>query len=253
MHEFMQPPTGASKAARRLRAERLYSAADQRAAQRLRYRIFSSEFAARLNSREPGVDRDAFDAHCLHLGVRDLDSGALVATTRLLDHPAAVRAGRFYSEAEFRLEGLEQLRSSVLEVGRTCIDPAYRNGGTLAVLWGELAEIVNQGGYSHLMGCASIPMQDGGLQALAVMQQVRERYLCTARLRAEPRQPLPAQTLPENLSVKLPALLAAYLRLGAKVCGEPYWDRDFQVADLLILLDREQLCPRYARHFKTAV
>ena len=49
------------------------------------------------------------------------------------------------------------------------------------------------------------------------------------------------------------ALLKAYMRLGAKICGEPCWDPDFQVADLFILLKRDELCPRYARHFKAAV
>src|SRR5690606_8083747 len=99
---------------------------------------------------------------------------------------------------------------------------------------------------------ASIPMRDGGLQAEAIMQRLRERYLCQQHLRAEPRQPLPALELPSNLVPNLPPLLKAYLRLGAKICGEPCWDPAFQVADVFILLQRDQLCPRYARHFKAA-
>ncbi|MFU1924076.1 L-ornithine N(alpha)-acyltransferase, partial [Klebsiella pneumoniae] len=82
------------------------------------------------------------DRHCAHIGVRDLDSGALVATTRLLDHRAAERLGRFYSEEEFHLSGLDALHGPVLEIGRTCVAPEYRNGATIAVLWGELAEVL---------------------------------------------------------------------------------------------------------------
>ena len=108
-------------------------------------------------------------------------------------------------------------------------------------------------GYRYLMGCASIPMQDGGVQAQAIMQRLRERHLCTEHLRAEPRTPLPAMDLPGNVIAEMPPLLKAYMRLGAKVCGEPCWDRDFQVADVFILLKRDELCPRYARHFKAAV
>ena len=141
----------------------------------------------------------------------------------------------------------------MLEIGRTCVDARYRNGATIAVLWAELAEVLNEGGYGYLMGCASIPMKDGGIQAQAIMQRLRERYLCQEHLRAEPRNPLPALYLPDNLSAELPPLLKAYMRLGAKICGEPCWDPDFQVADLFILLKRDQLCPRYARHFKAAV
>lgn len=240
-------------AGRRLKAERLNGARALREAQALRYRVFSAEFDAKLEGAEDGLDRDDYDRHCAHIGVRDLDSGALVATTRLLDHRAAERLGRFYSEEEFHLSGLDALHGPVLEIGRTCVAPEYRNGATIAVLWGELAEVLNEGGYRYLMGCASIPMRDGGMQAKAVMQRLRERYLCTDYLQAEPKNPLPPLDVPENLTAELPPLLKAYMRLGAKICGEPCWDPDFQVADVFILLKRDELCPRYARHFKAAV
>lgn len=240
-------------AQRRLKAVRLRGARALREAQALRYRVFSSEFDAQLKGADQGLDMDDYDHHCAHIGVRDLNTGALVATTRLLDHRAAERLGRFYSEEEFSLDGLGSLQGPVLEIGRTCVDPDYRNGGTIAVLWSELAEVLNEGGYRYLMGCASIPMRDGGIQARAVMQRLRDRYLCQQNLRAEPKTPLPPLELPDNLTAELPPLLKAYMRLGAKICGEPCWDPDFGVADVFILLKRDELCPRYARHFKAAV
>ncbi|KIQ06548.1 MULTISPECIES: L-ornithine N(alpha)-acyltransferase [Pseudomonas] len=238
---------------RRLQAERLTTSRALREAQALRFRVFSAEFDAKLKGAELGLDMDDYDLHCQHIGVRDLNSGELVATTRLLDHQAAAGLGRFYSEEEFALHGLRHLQGPVLEIGRTCVDSAYRNGGTIAVLWAELAEVLNEGGYRYLMGCASIPMQDGGIQAQAIMQRLRERHLCTENLRAEPKTPLPALELSGNVIAEMPPLLKAYMRLGAKVCGEPCWDKDFQVADVFILLKRDELCPRYARHFKAAV
>ena len=238
---------------RRLQAERLVGAAALQQAQALRFSVFSGEFNAKLKGAELGLDMDDYDVHCSHIGVRDLNGARLVATTRLLDHQAASSLGRFYSEEEFSLHGLPALQGPILEIGRTCVDPAYRNGGTIAVLWGELAEVLNQGHYRYLMGCASIPMQDGGIQAHAIMQRLRERYLCTEHLRAEPKKPLPALDIPANVIAEMPPLLKAYMRLGAKICGEPCWDGDFQVADVFILLKRDELCPRYARHFKAAV
>jgi putative hemolysin len=245
--------SGDTSTARRLQAERLVGAAALHEAQALRFKVFSNEFKARLKGAEQGLDMDGYDIHCSHIGVRDLGTGQLVATTRLLDHHAASSLGRFYSEEEFSLHGLVQLQGPILELGRTCVDPAYRNGGTIAVLWAELAEVLNQGNYRYLMGCASIPMQDGGVQAHAIMQRLRERYLCTEHLRAEPKNPLPSLALPGNVIAEMPPLLKAYMRLGAKICGEPCWDEDFQVADVFILLKRDDLCPRYARHFKAAV
>ena len=238
---------------RLLQAERLQGAKALREAQALRFRIFSSEFSAQLKGAELGLDMDDYDPHCQHIGVRDLHSGALVATTRLLDHSAAQKLGRFYSEEEFNLVGLSNLQGPILELGRTCVDPAYRNGATITVLWSELAEILNEGDYRYLMGCASVTMQDGGLKAAVIMQRLREQPLSTEHLRAIPLTPLPAVQLPDNLHAEMPPLLKAYMRLGAKICGEPSWDKDFQVADLFILLKREDLSPRYARHFKAAV
>ena len=238
---------------RRLQAERLLGTRALEEAQALRFQVFSQEFDAKLKGAELGLDRDDYDPHCRHIGVRDLNSGKLVATTRLLDRQAAARMGRFYSEEEFSLHGLPNLEGPLLEIGRTCVDPAYRNGGTIAVLWGELAEVLNEGAYRYLMGCASIPMQDGGIQAQAIMQRLRERYLCNQHLRAEPKTTLPPLDVPSNVIAELPPLLKAYMRLGAKICGEPCWDKDFQVADVFILLKRDELCPRYARHFKAAV
>ena len=206
---------------RRLQAERLTGTHALQEAQALRFTVFSGEFNAKLKGADQGLDMDDYDVHCSHIGVRDLNTGKLVATTRLLDHKAANTIGRFYSEEEFSLHGLGHLQGPILELGRTCVDPEYRNGGTIAVLWSELAEILNEGHYSYLMGCASIPMQDGGIQAHAIMQRLRERYLCNQNLRAEPKDPLPALDLPNNVICEMPPLLKAYMRLGAKICGEP--------------------------------
>ena len=86
-----------SSPTRRLQAERLHGSEALIEAQTLRYRVFGEEFGARLEGAELGLDCDGFDVHCSHLGVRDLASGELVATTRLLDHHTARKLGRFYS------------------------------------------------------------------------------------------------------------------------------------------------------------
>jgi putative hemolysin len=45
--------------------------ADIRAAQRLRHDVFAEELGAALNSAQPSLDADDFDAYCDHLIVRD--------------------------------------------------------------------------------------------------------------------------------------------------------------------------------------
>ena len=84
----------------------------------------------------------------------------------------------------------------------------------------------------------------------ALVSDLLERHGCAEDRRVTPRLPLPSMV--EGRSVRPcrpPALLKAYMRLGAKVCGEAAWDPDFKTADVLVMLDLRALQGRYARHF----
>jgi putative hemolysin len=217
--------------------------------QRLRYRIFAGELGAQIDGGEEGVDADQFDPYCRHLLVRDTQTGAVIACTRILTDAQAPDAGGFYSAGEFDLAMIDSLPGRVMEIGRTCVDERYRNGAVIATLWQGIAAHVTSNGFDYLFGCASIGLEDGGAQAHAILQQIRARHLSTEYQRVRPYYPLPAVDGRPSEKVKLPPLLKAYLSLGAKACGEAYWDRDFNCADVFMLLDVSHLHPRYARHF----
>ena len=220
-----------------------------REAQRLRYLVFAEEMGARLTGPEPGVDEDRFDEFCDHLIVRDLPTGEVVGTYRVLSPRAAARAGGYYSEQEFDLGRLVHLRPGLVEVGRSCVHPEHRTGAVIALLWSALGDYMRDGRYTHLIGCASISMADGGHAAAHLYREIAERYLSPLEYRAFPRLPLPLERLHGESAAELPPLLKGYLRLGAWVCGEPAWDPDFNTADLLVLLAMSRLDRRYARHF----
>ena len=97
-----------------------------------------TRWAPRLSSREAGVDRDLFDPYCEHLIVRDEAAGRIVGTYRILTPQAARRVGSYYSETEFDLTRFHLIRERLVEVGRSCIDPDYRTGATIALLWSGL-------------------------------------------------------------------------------------------------------------------
>lgn len=221
--------------------------------QQLRYRVFAGELGAEIDDGGSGLDRDRYDDFCRHLLVRDTHSGAVVASTRLLSDEQAARAGGFYSAGEFDLEMIHSLPGRVLELGRTCVDADYRNGTVIAALWQGVARIITGEGFDYLFGCASIGLDDGGARAHSMLETIRRRHMAEARHQVRPYQPLPRADQPQSdvdaLKVRMPPLLKAYLSLGAKACGEPYWDRDFQCADVFMLLNVSELNPRYARHF----
>ena len=220
-----------------------------REAQRLRWKVFAEEIGARLSSPEEGYDIDLYDPYCEHLLVREADSEEVVGTYRILTHAAAKRVGSYYSESEFDLTRLQHLKTRMVEVGRSCVHPAYRNGGVITHLWAGLADYMMKSGYDYLVGCASIGMQDGGHNAASIWHAVREKYLSPIEWRVFPRCPLPLEGLSAIAAPNVPPLVKGYLRLGAYVGGPPAWDPDFNTADLFILLPINRLNPVYARHF----
>ncbi|MFG2869273.1 GNAT family N-acetyltransferase [Streptomyces sp. NPDC048338] len=223
---------------------------DVRAAQRLRHQVFAGEMGARLDGPEPGLDADAFDAYCDHLLVREEETGEIVGTYRVLPPERARIAGRLYSESEFDLTRLAPLRDDLVEVGRSCVHPAHRNGAVIALIWAGLARYMTRTGHNWLAGCCSIPLADGGALAAATWDTVRTGHLAPEEYWVTPHRLWTPEgvTRPEG-RVELPPLLRGYLRLGAKVCGAPAHDVDFGVADLYVLLSLRDTNPRYLRHF----
>ena len=218
-------------------------------AQRLRYRVFAEEMGANLKPRIPGVDSDIYDPYCEHLIVRDEAVDKIVGTYRILHPDAAARVGNYYSENEFDLIRLHNLRGKTVEVGRSCIDPDYRNGTIISLLWAKLAEYMLKSGHEYLIGCASIGMADGGHNAANLFVQLIDDYIAPPEFRVFPRHPLPFEKLVTNTKAEIPPLVKGYLRAGAYVCGEPAWDPDFNTADLFLLLPMTRISKRYARHF----
>jgi putative hemolysin len=104
------------------------------------------------------------------------------------------------------------------------------------------------GRYRHLIGCASASLADGGAHA-ATLRDALLASTTDAEYRAFPHVPFPYHYLPRLAQADMPPLIKGYLRLGARVCGEPAWDPDFNTADFLMWLSLDQIKPRYARHF----
>lgn len=175
----------------------------------------------------------------------------MIGTYRILPPDAAKRIGGYYSDNEFDLTRLMHIRNRTAEVGRSCVHPDYRTGGTITMLWAGLAQYMRKNGYDYLIGCASISMADGGHVAASLYSEIEKKYLSPIEWRVRPRCALPLETLNTNLSPtpEMPPLIKGYLRLGAYVGGEPAWDPDFNTADLFILLPMARMNPRYLKHF----
>lgn len=230
--------------------------AEVQAAQRLRYQVFAGELGARLAGSPQGLDVDEFDQMCDHLVVREDSTGEIVGCYRMLPPERAAEIGRLYSDGEFDLSPLGELRPLLVETGRSCVHSAHRTGAVMSLMWAGIARYMLLSGHRWLAGCASVPLADGGLQARSVWHTVAARNLSPAVYRVRPwlpwdhaRVPAPQLGCGPRPREALPPLLRGYLRLGAWVCGEPALDVDFGVADLFVLLSMARVDERYLRFF----
>ncbi|MEY4752755.1 MAG: hypothetical protein RJA44_430 [Pseudomonadota bacterium] len=223
-----------------------------RAAQRLRYQIFVEEMGARLTlppGSPAGHDIDLYDPYCEHLLVRHGDSGEVIGTYRVLTPQAARRVGGWYSDSEFDLTRLRPLLRRTAELGRSCVHADHRSGAVIMALWAALADFMLRNDLDTMIGCASIPMHDGGHVAASLWEQLRRSHLAPIEHHVQPRLALPVDDLRRDLAVEAPPLVKGYLRCGARVLGAPAWDPDFNTADLPLMLRLDDMPDKYRRHF----
>jgi len=226
-------------------------------AQRLRFRVFSGEMGAELQAGGESSakrDVDAFDAFFDHLLVRattGAQQGEVIATCRVMSPDGAQRAGGFYTDTEFDLAALSDRLPLALEMGRVCIDPAWRNGLVVMGLWRELGRRMSELRLDTLIGCASVSLNDGGAAAVGLWQLLKHTHLVAPMWRVRPRKPFDlrfagAQSAAQ-VPMQVPALIKAYLRCGGKLLGPPALDTAFNTADFPMWMHLSDLPSRYGK------
>lgn len=233
------------------------------AAQALRYRVFYEDLGAQplpeMAAHRRDVDR--FDAACDHLLVLDhsLGSGAdgVVGTYRLIRRENAARLGGFYSAGEYDISPVVKYPGGILELGRSCVDPAYRQRPTMQLLWSGIAAYVFHYGIGLMFGCASLPGTDPDALALPLSylhhyhlapgawrpKALPDRYIDMCRLDRAAIDPV------SSLGA-LPPLIKGYLRLGGFVGEGAVIDEQFNTTDVCILVRTDRVTGKYSRHYE---
>jgi putative hemolysin len=224
--------------------------AEREAACRLRFEVFNLELGEGMAaSWQTGLDEDGFDLFCEHLIVEDRSCGQVVGTYRMQSGVTAGEHLGYYSEQEFDFTPYRGLCSQVLELGRASIAREHRTSEVLMLLWRGIAEYARGCGLRYLIGCSSLNSRDP-LEGWSLYRQlgdfVAPESLCT---RPNPAYMLPACAGAAIPDVKVPRLLRTYIAVGARICGEPAWDREFGTIDFLTLLDLAQLSPAARNRF----
>jgi putative hemolysin len=233
------------------------------AVQALRYRVFYGEMGASADPATAQIerDRDSFDDIADHLLVVDhaLGPGAagVVGTYRLIQREAAEKLGRFYSAAEYDIGPLVRFPGRVLELGRSCVDAAYRSRIAMQLLWRGIAAYVFHHQIDLMFGCASLPGTDPDALALELTYLYQNHLAPPAlRPRALPHRfvemrRLRADTLDSRRVMgQLPPLIKGYLRLGGFIGDGAVIDHQFNTTDVAVVVKTDLVTDKYYRHYE---
>ncbi len=243
------------------------SEAEIAAAQALRYQIFYDEMGATPTAAmaRQRRDIDAYDAICDHLLVVDHGFDGrphVVGTYRLLRQSIAQAHHGFYSAGEYDLSPLlaqSTPDSQLLELGRSCVAPAWRNNATITLLWRGIAAYLQTHNIGHMFGCASLHGAEPLLHT-AELSHLYHHHLAPPELRARalpehhvPMNRLPAASIdPRAAARALPPLLKGYLRVGAMVGDGGFVDHQFNTVDVFVVMPVDRITSRYSARFAGA-
>jgi putative hemolysin len=233
------------------------------AAQALRYRIFYEEMGARPDERAVRLKRDIdiFDDVADHLLVIDhaLGSGprGVVGTYRLVQNEGASRIGRFYSSDEYDISRITRYPGRLLELGRSCVDPAYRGRAAMQLLWRGIAAYVFLHQIDLMFGCASLPGTEPDRLSNELTYLYHNHLAPPAlRLRAVPdryiemRRCDPASLDHKRAQLQLPPLIKGYLRLGGFIGDGAVIDTQFNTTDVAVVVKTDLITDKYYRHYE---
>ncbi|HET6235842.1 MAG TPA: GNAT family N-acyltransferase [Acetobacteraceae bacterium] len=233
------------------------------AVQALRFRVFYQEMGAIADARiaTSGRDRDAFDQVADHLLVVDHEIGhgptGVIGTYRLIQREAAARIGRFYSADEYDIAKLTAFPGRVLELGRSCVDAAYRHRMAMQLLWRGIAAYVFHYRIALMFGCASLPGTDPDTLA-PELTYLSTHHLAPPELcpRALPGRYVEMRRMPpeavdrRRALAQLPPLIKGYLRLGGFVGDGAVIDRQFNTTDVAVVVKTDLVTDKYYRHYE---
>ncbi|EJW12908.1 Putative hemolysin [Rhodovulum sp. PH10] len=243
-----------------------HRACEIRQAQRLRFDVFYQEMSAVAHPATLLARRDVdpFDAVCDHLLVLDhaapptRHGPAVVGTYRLLRQEIAEHCGGFYTAGEYDIAPLIARHGHLrfLELGRSCVLPAYRNKRTVELLWHGIWTYVLRHKVDVMIGCASLEGTDPDKLALPLSflhhyahapeewnaRALPARWVSLARMAKE-------EVDPKAALHALPPLVKGYLRLGAVIGDGAVVDRQFGTTDILVILPVSAINTRYIGHF----
>lgn len=231
------------------------------ASQSLRYQVFFEEMGAQMTPEVAATkrDQDMFDAVCDHLLVVDhqTDGGhRVVGTYRLLRRENMKKVGRFYTQGEYDITPILNYPGEVLEVGRSCVHPNYRNRAVMQLLWRGIGAYVTKFNVALMFGCASFHGMDPEEHVMALSYlhhyHLAPKELCPVALKeryVEMNRIPKEQVDAKRAFAALPALIKGYLRLNGYIGSGAVIDPEYNTTDVSIVVKTDRVSDKYAQRY----
>ncbi len=220
---------------------------------KLRYFTFFDEPNG-LTEPSGGIDEDEFDSSCEHLLVMNGDE--VVGTYRLLRRNDSKKPAKLYTSTEFDISKLLASTYNLLELGRSCIHPAYRDGKVIQLLWKGLGIYLAAHKIDFMFGCASFKGidEDKYNDTIYYLMQnhLAPEEICPEALPevAIKIKPVDLKTIDKkDIMLQLPALLKGYIRAGCMVGNGAVKDEFCKTIDVCIIMDTSKIAQKYSNKF----
>lgn len=223
---------------------------DVKAAQKLRF--------ARFREGD-GIDADEFDEICQHVLVEEVATGELVCCFRFLPLADGSEISRSYSAKYYDLSALEAYEGAMVEMGRFCIHPDYKDSAILRVAWSAMTTYVDDNHVDMLFGCSSFHGTDAG-EHMEAFTLLKEKHLAPKRWLPRVKAPkvfrFANKLRPRKPNLRLamramPPLLRTYLVMGGWVSDHAVVDSDMNTLHVFTGVEINRVPQSRARVLRT--
>lgn len=218
-----------------------------RLVQKLRYDYLLKDYNPLLTS--DGYDDDGYDEYADSILVINSENNDICGVYRvatLETNPI----NKFMMESEFDLTPLKEKKESFMELSRAVVNPKYRDGITIQLLFLGIYHYATEHNCKYILGLCSFHGTDPSIYK-AGMAYVQKNYSFEKYQLKAVMNPFRLDIVEtENIDKAIireqtPGLLRMYLNLGCKIgCGGSI-DMEFKSLDVLIVFDIDEVNKRY--------
>ena len=243
-------------------------------AQNLRYKIFKKELKVTTKLKGQVIKRefDQYDENATHIIVKakstPLSLEKVVGVYRVIKYSSTSQLDNCYTSNSmcFNLDLFKKNigYSNFLELGRTCIHPAYRKSGVLKLLWKGLYKYIMQEKIDVLLGCASFWTIEPD-EIMPQLSYLKQNYLMDKKIMVTPRDNISLTVdklskckmyddfnlhgTERSIFKSLPSLIKAYINVGSKFGDGAVIDYEFRSIDVFTYVDINSIDDRVKRYY----